>query len=162
MLMPERELRAIVRVSGKDLDGSLSLARALGDVKGISFGMANAVAKRAAAEIGVAENEKLGMLDEKQIEALQAIVNKPTEHGIPAWMTNRRRDAETGRDRHVTGHDWDFVVRSDVDTMKKSRSYKGVRHSAGLTVRGQRTKTSGRKGTTIGVSRRKDVKGSGK
>ncbi|MEK6820799.1 MAG: 30S ribosomal protein S13, partial [archaeon] len=36
--------------------------------------------------------------------------------------------------------------------MKKTRTYKGVRHSLGLTVRGQRTRTAGRgKGKVVGV-----------
>ncbi|MEM2885380.1 MAG: 30S ribosomal protein S13, partial [Thermoproteota archaeon] len=32
--------------------------------------------------------------------------------------------------------------------------WKGLRHSLGLKVRGQRTKTTGREGRTLGVSRR--------
>ncbi|MCD6312817.1 MAG: 30S ribosomal protein S13, partial [Thaumarchaeota archaeon] len=32
---------------------------------------------------------------------------------------------------------------------------RGIRHSLGLKVRGQRTRTTGRFGTTVGVSRRR-------
>jgi len=67
-----------------------------------------------------------------------------------------------GEDVHLTGHDLDFAVKGDIDNEKKSRSYRGVRHSLGLTVRGQRTRTSGRTGQTIGVKRKKGTKGSGK
>jgi small subunit ribosomal protein S13 len=38
--------------------------------------------------------------------------------------------------------------------MKKIRSYRGVRHEMGLRVRGQRTKTHGRVGLALGVSRK--------
>ncbi|TLX95508.1 MAG: 30S ribosomal protein S13, partial [Thaumarchaeota archaeon] len=31
------------------------------------------------------------------------------------------------------------------------RSWKGIRHALGLKVRGQRTRTTGRKGRTVGV-----------
>jgi len=41
----------------------------------------------------------------------------------------------------------------DINLMKKVRSYKGVRHDRGLRVRGQRSRSTGRKGKTVGVSR---------
>lgn len=36
-----------------------------------------------------------------------------------------------------------------------SRSHRGIRHFRGLRVRGQRTKTTGRGGATVGVVRKK-------
>jgi small subunit ribosomal protein S13 len=41
----------------------------------------------------------------------------------------------------------------DVDVMRETRSWKGERHARGLKVRGQRTKTTARKGRSVGVSR---------
>ena len=38
--------------------------------------------------------------------------------------------------------------------MKRTRSYKGVRHIYGLKVRGQRTRSTGRTGGILGVSRK--------
>jgi len=46
-------------------------------------------------------------------------------------------------------------LREDLNRMKKMKSYKGVRHQLGLPVRGQRTKSSFRKGTSLGVQRKK-------
>jgi len=37
--------------------------------------------------------------------------------------------------------------------MRETRSWKGERHARGLKVRGQRTKTTARKGRSVGVSR---------
>jgi small subunit ribosomal protein S13 len=45
----------------------------------------------------------------------------------------------------------DFVLKGDIDNEKNVQSWKGVRHSLGLKVRGQRTRTTGRKGRTVGV-----------
>ena len=42
----------------------------------------------------------------------------------------------------------------DINLMKKIRSYKGIRHERGQKVRGQRTKSTGRTGTTVGVKRK--------
>ena len=35
------------------------------------------------------------------------------------------------------------------------RAHRGIRHYFGLTVRGQHTKTTGRRGKTVGVARKK-------
>ena len=39
--------------------------------------------------------------------------------------------------------------------MKKIKTHKGIRHHWGLKVRGQRTKTTGRRGATVGVTKKK-------
>lgn len=47
------------------------------------------------------------------------------------------------------------VVRENIETLKRSQAYRGVRHSMGLPVRGQRTRTNARtrkgKKKTIGA-----------
>jgi len=71
-------------------------------------------------------------------------------------MLNRRGDIETGSDIHVMGMDLNMTLREDLDLMKKMRSYKGIRHERGLRVRGQRTRSTGRTGAIVGVSRKKE------
>jgi len=75
--------------------------------------------------------------------------------GIPNWMLNRRKDLETGKDLHLIGSDLEFRVKQDIEFMKSIKSWKGWRHSLGLKVRGQRTRTTGRTGRTVGVHRRR-------
>jgi len=41
-----------------------------------------------------------------------------------------------------------------VDRLKKIRCWRGIRHMLGLKVRGQRTRTTGRFGPTVGVKRK--------
>ena len=158
----DEEIRHIVRIAGKDVKGALPIARALSGIKGISISMAAAITKQAVKELDVEETTRIGMLSEKQTEIIEGIVLDPSKHGIPDWMLNRRGDPVTGKTIQLTGHDLDFAVKGNIDIQKKTRSYRGVRHSVGLTVRGQRTKTSGRHGQTIGVKIRKNTKGSGK
>jgi small subunit ribosomal protein S13 len=69
-------------------------------------------------------------------------------------MLNRRKDLLSGEDKHITSTDVLLVKLEDLNTMKKTRSYKGIRHERGHKVRGQRTKSSGRKGLTVGVKRK--------
>ena len=46
-------------------------------------------------------------------------------------------------------------LREDIERLFKMRSNRGLRHKWGLKVRGQYTKTTGRRGKTVGVERKK-------
>jgi len=46
-------------------------------------------------------------------------------------------------------------LRENLERMKKIRRHRGLRHYWGLKVRGQRTKTTGRRGATMGVTKKK-------
>jgi small subunit ribosomal protein S13 len=69
-------------------------------------------------------------------------------------MLNHQKDIEIGKDTHFIGSDIEMKLRDEINIMKKIRSYKGIRHERGLTVRGQRTRANNRKGLTLGVSKR--------
>ena len=64
----------------------------------------------------------------------------------------------TGEDQHLVSSKLKFAVKSDIDFMRKIRSYKGIRHELGLPVRGQRTRTSFRGGKAVGVSKSKEAR----
>ncbi len=72
-------------------------------------------------------------------------------------MLNRRKDVETGEDKHIVTTDINFVNDNDIKVMKMIRCYKGIRHSMGLPVRGQKTRSNFRKnkGKVMGVKRSK-------
>jgi small subunit ribosomal protein S18e len=46
-------------------------------------------------------------------------------------------------------------MREDLERMKKMKLHKGLRHYFGLRVRGQHTCSTGRRGKTVGVSKKK-------
>lgn len=56
-------------------------------------------------------------------------------------------------EKHLVGGNLRRVVRDNIERLKRVRSYRGLRHGAGLPVRGQRTRTNGR----TGKGRRKTV-----
>jgi len=70
-------------------------------------------------------------------------------------MLNRQKDPETGENKLLIGPDLLLQHKTDVDRMIRKRSWRGVRHSRGLKVRGQRTKSTGRRSGSLGVSRKK-------
>ena len=49
----------------------------------------------------------------------------------------------------------DNKLREDLERLKKIRAHRGLRHYWGVRVRGQHTKTTGRRGRTVGVSKKK-------
>jgi small subunit ribosomal protein S18e len=49
----------------------------------------------------------------------------------------------------------DTRLREDLERMKKSRQHRGLRHYLGIKVRGQKTKSTGRTGKTLGVTKKK-------
>ncbi|MGY5853448.1 MAG: 30S ribosomal protein S13, partial [Candidatus Thorarchaeota archaeon] len=64
------------------------------------------------------------------------------------------RDRMSGRMLHLTGADLQFAHKNDIDRLRRIRSWRGIRHSLGLKVRGQHTRTTGRHGMAVGVSRK--------
>src|SRR5207247_533557 len=73
---------------------------------------------------------------------------------FPHGMVNRPKDWETGVDLHAVGADGEIRRRDDINRMKMIRSYKGGRHETGQKVRGQRTRSNGRTGLTVGVTKK--------
>ena len=147
--MPE-EFRHIVRIAGKDLSGGRRVQLALSDLKGISMMTARAVAYLAKVDPMV----KLGSLNKDEVARLEEVLAQPQAHGMPGWMLNRRKDEDTGKDIHIIGADIDRTLRSDIALERRIRSRRGIRHELGLPVRGQRTRSTGRKGMVVGVKRK--------
>jgi len=146
-----------VRVAATELKGEMPLKIALTKIKGVGFMFSNAVIRA----LGFDPNRAVGTLSDEEIEKIEECLKNPQKYGIPSWLYNRRRDPETGQDLHLVSADLELRTRQDIDFMKKIKCYKGIRHALGLKVRGQRTRSTGRKGRTVGVQRKK-VKGGGK
>jgi small subunit ribosomal protein S13 len=146
-----KEFRHITRICETDLDGTLNVTHAISRIKGVGINMANAIVEKG----GVNPKSRLGFLSEQELQKLENVIQDPMKYDLPNWIFNRRKDLDTGRDLHLTGSDLVLQTKTDIDLMKASKSWKGYRHSYGLKVRGQRTKTTGRKGKAVGVKKKK-------
>jgi small subunit ribosomal protein S13 len=140
------EFRHLVRVAGRDLDGTKKLVAALADIRGVGYNFASVVTTR----LGIDLSTRLGTLSEQQVKDVEGAV-QTARSSLPEWYYNRRNDPDTGESKQLLGSDLDFVQKGDVDDEKNIQSWKGIRHGLGLKVRGQRTRTTGRKGRTVGV-----------
>ncbi len=149
------ELRQIVRLCDTDLNGTLKIERAIKHVKGVGAAYSRVVRIKA----GFDTDKRLGELNEAELKKLESVIKNPGENNIPSFMLNRQKDFDTGINKHLTGGELDLEVKSDIALMRGIRSYKGLRHAVGLRVRGQRTKSTGRRGGAVGVSKKKQQPG---
>jgi small subunit ribosomal protein S13 len=135
---------------GTDVSGTLKASYAVAQIKGVSSSLSNTVLKKA----GVNPDQRVGFMTESDVSKIEDVIKDPVKYGIPAWMFNRRKDSESGKDMHVLSAELAFKIKTDIDGAKEIRSWRGYRHAYSLKVRGQRTKTTGRAGKALGVKKK--------
>jgi len=147
----EEDFKHLVRIARKDINGNKTIENALADVKGVGKALSRAIGIVMDLDL----SKKIGYLSDDEIATIEENIRDPKSLNIPDWMLNRRNDYNTGKTGHLIESDLMMTLRDDLNRMKKTRSYKGRRHEVGLPVRGQRTKSTFRKGSSVGVRRRR-------
>lgn len=153
----KEEFKHLVRILDTDLDGKKGVVYSLCGIKGIGRRVAEVIV----ASTGIDPGMRMGDLTDNKIEKLKSVINA-AEKRLPPWMLNRRKDLLTGADKHILGADLMLQLQEDINLLRKIRSYRGIRHERGLKVRGQRTKSTGRRGLVVGVMRKKQLAGGAK
>jgi len=144
-----QDYRHIVRIVGKDIPGDKKISVGLGQIKGVGQTFAHALI----GSLNLNPNSNIGFLTESQVETIEKALKDPSTMSFPSWLLNRRKDVETGKTFHLLTSDIDFTIRNDIEREKGANSWRGFRHMYGLKVRGQRTRTTGRKGASVGVKK---------
>lgn len=152
-VQPSEDLgEVLVRIFGQDMPGNKSIYVGLTRVKGISWAVANALCL----QLGLDRRAKVSSLSKEQIAKIEKGLHAID---LPFFLRNRRRDPETGLDKHLLTNNLDIQKEFDIKRLKKIKSYRGLRHAQGLPVRGQRTRSHFRKkGGAVGVRRKDDSK----
>lgn len=147
------EEMVLVRILGKDIDGNKKITPGLRNIKGISWGIANAICTL----LKIDKATRIRDLTEEQLKNVEETVRNPD--GLPGFLKNRQNDFDSGEDTHIVGNDLDLKKDFDIKRLKKIKAYKGVRHTLHLPVRGQRTKSNFRnnrkKSGAVGVKKKK-------
>ena len=134
-----------------NVDGNRKIPFALTAIKGVGRRFAHVVLRKA----DVDASKRAGELSEEEVDRLITIITNPRQYKIPDWFLNRQKDIKDGKYTQVTSNFLDNKLREDLERLKKIRAHRGLRHFWGLRVRGQHTKTTGRRGRTVGVSKKK-------
>jgi len=121
----------------------------LTQIRGVGYMFANTILN----VLKINPDQRIGHLSPEQVNSIENIINNPSASNFPSWFLNRRKDVETGEDKHLMTSDIAFTVRNDVEREKTTGSWRGYRHMFGLKVRGQRTRCTGRKGGAVGVAK---------
>ena len=144
------DFKYILRVVGADIDGEKPAFVALTDIDGIGIRISEILIEK----IGYPRMKKIGHISDEDAAKLEDLLEN-LEEIIPPWLLNRRNDWESGEDQHLTGPELDNVFRDDINRLRMIRCYRGIRHEQGKKVRGQKTRSNGRSGLTLGVSRKR-------
>ncbi len=143
--------RRVIRIAGTTLDAEKKALVSLTKIPGIGFTLSNAILRK----LNLDPQKKLSEYTDEEIEKLEEFFKDPYKYELPSWLYNRQRDPITGKNLLILGSDIKLYEKIDIDRLKKMGSYRGLRHSLGLKVRGQRTRTTGRSGPTVGYVRKK-------
>ena len=140
----------MLRMADTDIDGLNPLNTALTAVRGIG-------ARTATQICAITQFDplmKAGHLDQTQQDTLRQAIEEYAQN-VPLWMLNRQRDVETGDELHLSGKDLKLTHEDDISRLRSIKCYRGIRHAGGHKVRGQRGRSNGRFGLTLGVQRKK-------
>lgn len=148
---PKEEVIEIIRVLSTDLNGKLKIKNSIRKIKGISFVTAEIFCEKARID----PNKITGTLNEEEIKRLEVVIKNPVKFKIPHYILNLRKNPNTGKNDHLTGAELQIEIRKILGDKMKIGSYVGIRHRSGLPVRGQRTRSSFRKSSSVGVSKKK-------
>ena len=143
------EYQHMIRISGNDILGDKKMLVGLSQIKGVGYMFANTILS----VLKINSNQRVGHLSAEYIKSIENIIKNPSLSNFPSWFLNRRKDVETGEDKHLLTSDIAFTVRNDIEREKTTGSWRGYRHMYGLKVRGQRTRCTGRKGGAVGVAK---------
>ncbi|XP_030053085.1 small ribosomal subunit protein uS13 [Microcaecilia unicolor] len=150
LVIPEK-FQHILRVLNTNIDGRRKIAFAITAIKGVGRRYAHVVLRKADIDL----TKRAGELTEDEVERVVTIMQNPRQYKIPDWFLNRQKDIKDGKYSQVLANGLDNKLREDLERLKKIRAHRGLRHFWGLRVRGQHTKTTGRRGRTVGVSKKK-------
>lgn len=124
----------MARISGIEIDDKLKLNYALTKIKGIGWALSKKILK----ELNFDESLRLKDISAEDLNKINSKMDEfPTEGDLAR------------------------KVRADITRVQAIGSYRGARHSKGLPVRGQRTKTNARtkrgKRKTIGAFKKEEL-----
>ncbi|XP_062515713.1 small ribosomal subunit protein uS13 [Corticium candelabrum] len=150
LVLPEK-FQHILRVMNTNIDGNQKVMFGFTAIKGVGRRYANMICKKADVDM----TKRAGELSEDEVDRVMTIMQNPLQYKVPKWFLNRQKDIKDGKYSQVLSNYLDNKLREDLERLKKIRAHRGLRHYWGVRVRGQHTKTTGRKGRTVGVAKKK-------
>ena len=143
----------ILRMADSDVDGLRPIAIGLTSIRGVGMRTSQQICRLA----GINGKTLGGHLSEEEQDSLRSAIDDYATT-VPWWLVNRQRDLGTNEDAHIVAMEVKMTRDDDISRMAGIKAYRGMRHRSGHKVRGQRLRSNGRKGSTLGVEKKKLVK----
>ena len=140
----------ILRMADSDVDGLRPIAIGLTSIKGVGMRTSQQICRLA----GINGKTLGGHLSEEEQDSLRSAIDDYATT-VPWWLVNRQRDLGTNEDAHIVAMEVKMTRDDDISRMAGIKAYRGMRHRSGHKVRGQRLRSNGRKGSSLGVERKK-------
>jgi small subunit ribosomal protein S13 len=143
----------ILRMADSDVDGLRPIAIGLTSIRGVGMRTSQQICRLA----GINGKTLGGHLSEEEQDSLRSAIDDYATT-VPWWLVNRQRDLGTNEDAHIVAMEVKMTRDDDISRMAGIKAYRGMRHRSGHKVRGQRLRSNGRKGSTLGVEKKKIMK----
>jgi small subunit ribosomal protein S13 len=143
----------VLRMADSDVDGLRPIAIGLTSIRGVGMRTSQQICRLA----GINGKTLGGHLSEEEQDSLRSAIDDYAST-VPWWLVNRQRDLGTNEDAHIVAMEVKMTRDDDISRMAGIKAYRGMRHRSGHKVRGQRLRSNGRKGSTLGVEKKKIVK----
>lgn len=143
----------ILRMADSDVDGLKPIAIGLTSIKGVGMRTSQQICRLA----GINGKTLGGHLSEEEQDSLRSAIDDYATT-VPWWLVNRQRDLGTNEDAHIVAMEVKMTRDDDISRMAGIKAYRGMRHRSGHKVRGQRLRSNGRTGSTLGVEKKKIMK----
>ncbi len=143
----------ILRMADSDVDGLKPIAIGLTSIKGVGMRTSQQICRLA----GINGKTLGGHLSEEEQDSLRSAIDDYATT-VPWWLVNRQRDLGTNEDAHIVAMEVKMTRDDDISRLAGIKAYRGMRHRSGHKVRGQRLRSNGRTGSTLGVEKKKIVK----
>ena len=143
----------ILRMADSDVDGLRPIAIGLTSIRGVGMRTSQQICRLA----GINGKTLGGHLSEEEQDSLRSAIDDYATT-VPWWLVNRQRDLGTNEDAHIVAMEVKMTRDDDISRMAGIKAYRGMRHRSGHKVRGQRIRSNGRKGSTLGVEKKKIMK----
>ena len=140
----------ILRLADSDIDGLRPIARGLTSIPGVGKRSAGQICRMA----GIDGSKLGGHLSDEEQNGIRTTIDEYALN-VPWWLVNRQRDLQSNEDAHIIGTEVKLTRNDDVARLAAIKTYRGMRHRSGHKVRGQRLRSNGRSGSTLGVQRKK-------
>ena len=140
----------ILRLADSDIDGLRPIAQGLTSIPGVGKRSAGQICRMA----GIDGSKLGGHLSDEEQNGIRTTIDEYALN-VPWWLVNRQRDLQSNEDAHIIGTEVKLTRNDDVARSAAIKTYRGMRHRSGHKVRGQRLRSNGRSGSTLGVQRKK-------